>query len=454
MSQRRIAALTGQSQSEISEILGGRQVVSYDLLARIAEGLGVPRGQLGLAYDDATATMVGRGPPGRAGRGRPAGRGTGGGALRRRRGGRPAAWAQPFALAWTEQPERVGRGDVSRLMNLTGQLRAIDHEHGGGACRDAVLAQVGWAQRMLRAQVAADAERELHLAVADLHLLAGWTSFDLGLVTPARRHFARALEHARFVEEPSLVAKALYCLGRVHVHHGWAAQAVRSSSSPRSPAQESGSGRTVAMVQANLGLGARDRRGHPAGAGRDRPGPEEYGRHEHDEVPGWIRFFDSAELQALRGTVLANLPTPTPAQRAEAIERFSLSTALRELPLARPRAFELTALAWLLLGRGRGRAGRAHRPPGGGPRRADPVAAGDRPDGSAADRAGPVVDRQRRPRPRRAPAAPDGPWGGGRVVVPPASASRPREPVDPAEPIDPYWSVDLAQRLMSPSVAN
>ena len=50
--------------------------------------------------------------------------------------------------------------------------------------------------------------------------------------------------------------------------------------------------------------------------------------------------------------MLANLPSPTPAQRAEAIERFSLSTALRELSLARPRAFELTALAWLLLDEG------------------------------------------------------------------------------------------------------
>jgi len=35
VSQRHIAALTGQAQSEISEILAGRQVVSYDVLARI-----------------------------------------------------------------------------------------------------------------------------------------------------------------------------------------------------------------------------------------------------------------------------------------------------------------------------------------------------------------------------------------------------------------------------------
>jgi hypothetical protein len=108
----------------------------------------------------------------------------------------------------------------------------------------------------------------------------------------------------------------------------------------------------MAMVQASLAwaqVTAGDGRQGLASMSRAR---EEYGRSEHEEVPGWIRFFDSGELQALRGTVLAHLPTPTPAQRAEAIERFSLSTALRELPMARSRTFELTALAWLLLEEG------------------------------------------------------------------------------------------------------
>lgn len=35
ISQREIAAATGQSQSEISEILKGRQVQAYDVLVRI-----------------------------------------------------------------------------------------------------------------------------------------------------------------------------------------------------------------------------------------------------------------------------------------------------------------------------------------------------------------------------------------------------------------------------------
>src|SRR3954447_12455679 len=56
VSQRRIAAMTGQSQSEISEIIAGRQVTSYSVLVRIADGLGIPRGHMGLAHDELTAS--------------------------------------------------------------------------------------------------------------------------------------------------------------------------------------------------------------------------------------------------------------------------------------------------------------------------------------------------------------------------------------------------------------
>jgi transcriptional regulator with XRE-family HTH domain len=50
VSQRRIAALAGQSQSEISEIRSGRRVKSVDVIERIADGLGTPRGWWGLAH--------------------------------------------------------------------------------------------------------------------------------------------------------------------------------------------------------------------------------------------------------------------------------------------------------------------------------------------------------------------------------------------------------------------
>lgn len=49
-SQQHIAALTGQSQPQVSSILKGRQVISYRVLSRIADGLGIPRGYLGLSW--------------------------------------------------------------------------------------------------------------------------------------------------------------------------------------------------------------------------------------------------------------------------------------------------------------------------------------------------------------------------------------------------------------------
>jgi hypothetical protein len=52
VSQRRIARFTQQTQGEVSEIITGKRVVqSYDVLVRIAEGLAIPRGWMGLAHD-------------------------------------------------------------------------------------------------------------------------------------------------------------------------------------------------------------------------------------------------------------------------------------------------------------------------------------------------------------------------------------------------------------------
>ena len=49
-SQRQLAQWTGQSQSEVSEILKDRKVHSVWVLERIADGLGIPRARMGLSY--------------------------------------------------------------------------------------------------------------------------------------------------------------------------------------------------------------------------------------------------------------------------------------------------------------------------------------------------------------------------------------------------------------------
>src|SRR5438874_13822505 len=58
VSQRQIAAMTGQSQSQVSEILKSRQVMASDVLPRLADGLGAARGYMGPASDADTAIRV------------------------------------------------------------------------------------------------------------------------------------------------------------------------------------------------------------------------------------------------------------------------------------------------------------------------------------------------------------------------------------------------------------
>src|SRR5215468_3793591 len=72
-SQQRIAALSGQSQPEVSAIIHGRRVMAYAVLSRIADGLGIPRGYMGLSYavEPGQGSLAGTAPteagPGRAG---------------------------------------------------------------------------------------------------------------------------------------------------------------------------------------------------------------------------------------------------------------------------------------------------------------------------------------------------------------------------------------------------
>jgi transcriptional regulator with XRE-family HTH domain len=48
-SQARLGALTDQSQPEISAVIHGRRIMAYDVMKRVAHGLGIPLCLMGLA---------------------------------------------------------------------------------------------------------------------------------------------------------------------------------------------------------------------------------------------------------------------------------------------------------------------------------------------------------------------------------------------------------------------
>ena len=351
VSQRQIAALTGQSQSEVSEILKGRQVMAYDVLTRIAGGLGVPRGYMGLAYDEGTqkrvATVVDES------------RAEEEESVKRRKFLAHAAAVTVGAAvlgadsgSWitnptqTPAPGRIGLTDVRQVEAATRALRALDYQYGGGSCRDAVVAQLSWGQQMLGAQATDLVRERLYIALADLHNLAGWTSFDTGLFDSARNHFGQALDLAKRGKREELVANILYRMGRVYLHQEAPDDALKVFQLGQLAAQNSGSELAVGILCANEAwayakMGADAQAIKLLGRARD-----EFARANVAEAPGWAKFFDETDLSAMIGTVHTEL-----AQRVDpkytrfAIPALSKAIANFGDDMTRSRSFNLTAMS-------------------------------------------------------------------------------------------------------------
>ncbi|ATE51899.1 MULTISPECIES: helix-turn-helix transcriptional regulator [Actinosynnema] len=312
VSQRQIAALTGQSQSEVSEILKGRQVMAYDVLTRIATGLGVPRGYMGLAYDEATAVRVAataEAPHSEEDE-----------SVKRRKflahaaaitvgaavfGTDSGSWTG--SPAQTPAPGRIGMTDVRQVEAATKALRTLDYQYGGGSCRDAVVAQLSWGQQMLGANATELVKERLYVALADLHNLAGWTSFDTGLYDSARNHFGQALSLAKQGRKEELVANILYRMGRVYLHQDAPDDALKVFQLGQLAAQNSGSELAVGILCANEAwayakMGSDTQALKLLGRARD-----EFARANVAEAPAWARFFDANDLSAMVGTVHTEL---------------------------------------------------------------------------------------------------------------------------------------------------
>jgi transcriptional regulator with XRE-family HTH domain len=347
VSQRVIAGSTGMSTSEVYEVLRGRRVMAYDVLCRVADGFGIERGYLGLAFDDETAQFLDQPQPG---------------STDERDDGRALlAYAASVAVGTAEAlttmrsgrrpvigplPVRVGADDVVQLEAVTAGLRELDYRFGGGVCCEAVLAHARRAERLAALPAEPDVAGRLLVAVADVANLAGWTAFDVGLYAAARDHLARALDRARQAAVPSLTANVLYRAGRVHLHRGMTQEALRFFQLGQLAAQDSGSHRTVAMLWANIAwayaeLGDEEQADVHLGRAAD-----EFTRGGDDgSTEPWAQFFGEADIAALSGVTQLALATRIPARAAPARAALERSVADRGPEMARSLAFEQGELA-------------------------------------------------------------------------------------------------------------
>ncbi len=226
VSQRQIAALTGQSQSEVSEILKGRRVRDVTVFERIADGLGMPRGYLRVGGADGAGCRDG---------------GYAGGEgdpdpevdeeMRRRALIAATSLAAlghvvqgmgelaELALPRTGEaplPSRLSMSHVQAIEAVTEQLRSLARRYGGQA--ELFGAAARYYTRWMGVAATDAVKARLGCALAELHTEAGWSCYDIG-VDPAG-HFTRALKLADDAGDAYGIANAAFHAGRTLVRSG------------------------------------------------------------------------------------------------------------------------------------------------------------------------------------------------------------------------------------------
>lgn len=357
VSQRQIAALTGQNQSEISDINQGRQVQAYDLLARIADGLGIPRGYMGLAYSDTVIQRLATPDSTLTHEDACMERRTFLGLVSKIVMGAALTPAELDLLAVAPQhtptPHRVGDTDVTQLRILTGALRAYDAAHGGGSCRDAILAHTQWAESLLTAACSDDVRLRLLSAVAEVTTLAGWTAHDLGLAKEARQYLTQAVQTTQEADNPAHSAIVLYYLGRVPLDNGDPVEALKLFQLGQIAAQDSRSATPVAFLLANEAVAYAHLGDSRQAMTALRRAEDEYAHAtQEDQHPEFTRLFDHVALNTAAGRVHSRLGLTDAKHRDQAITRLNQALADDSNGRGRQRAFNLTWLAACTLAEG------------------------------------------------------------------------------------------------------
>ncbi len=253
---------------------------------------------------------------------------------------------EPRTSATEWDHHRVGNSDVERLEQQTRALRAADHQSGGGSCLNDLLRLVDQVQPMLTALSTEITQEQLHVAVADLHNLAGWVCFDIGRSSLARVHFAQALALAAHAHHNGLTANIFYRLGRICLHHEDPANALRYFQLGLRTTTGAGGECAASILTVNQAWAHAAMGNAVATLTSLQEGQELFAQADSARVPGWESFFTQVDLQAMTGVVHTELARSVAARHAH-IAIPALTQAIGDYGngMARSRTFCFIALA-------------------------------------------------------------------------------------------------------------
>ncbi|MFD5464283.1 hypothetical protein ACFWIQ_15885 [Kitasatospora sp. NPDC127059] len=235
--------------------------------------------------------------------------------------------ARPVVDVYDAGP--VGLDEVESLERSVQVFRAWDAARGGGLQRKAVVGQLNEVGGLLTHRHAPAVEQRLWLVAANLSVLAGWMSHDVGLEPTAQKYFMMAAEAAKEAGDRPRAGEAISRAARQMVHLGRADEAIELMS-----AAKAGGGlllpRTRAMFN-TVEAWARASIGHSQDTYRLLGEAEELFTEDAPEPPpSWMQVFDEAELRGMQALVLRTLAEHDPAAAPQARRHAERVIALRE----------------------------------------------------------------------------------------------------------------------------
>ncbi|MFI1968772.1 hypothetical protein BLA24_12065 [Streptomyces cinnamoneus] len=240
----------------------------------------------------------------------------------------------------------VGSQEIDALERSVEVFRLWDASRGGGLQRKAVVGQLNEVGGMLSYRHPDHLQRRLWGVAANLAVLAGWMSHDVGLEPTAQKYFIIAAHAAREGGDRPRASEALSRCARQMVHLGRPQDALDLMKLAKSGAGEETLPRTRAMF-ATIEAWAQASMGRGQAVRRTLGEAEEMFVSDKTDVPppSWMQLFNEADLHGMQGLVYRTLAEHEPSAAAIAQRHAKAALDMRENGRQRSTIFDHISIA-------------------------------------------------------------------------------------------------------------
>lgn len=240
----------------------------------------------------------------------------------------------------------IGAEEIEALERSVEVFRAWDAARGGGLQRKAVVGQLNEVGGMLAYRHPPHLQRRLWGVAANLAVLAGWMSHDVGLEPTAQKYFLIAAHAAREGGDRPRASEALSRAARQMIHINRPGEALDLMKLAQSGAGPDTLPRTRSMFH-TIEAWALAAEGKGQAVRRTLGKAEDLFAADKGDVPppSWMQLFNEADLYGMQGLAYRTLAEHEPGAAAQARYFADRAIALRGDPQQRSKIFDYLSVA-------------------------------------------------------------------------------------------------------------